>query len=143
MKMSLNRRELLALSGGAVMAATAATTVATRAGADSPPAPDVTGADVTGTGRTVVLQDRRLALPPDLAERLQQGGAQLLTLAPDPVRMWRSEHAALLGAPDVRLMGVTPWIEFVMVRGLAAESGKRVRYQRFDPDSNAVVWLIA
>jgi hypothetical protein len=59
------------------------------------------------------------------------------------VRMWRGEHAALLQDPATRLMGVTPWIEFVMVRGLAAESRKRVRYQRFDADSNAVVWLIA
>jgi hypothetical protein len=30
-----------------------------------------------------------------------------------------------------------------MIRGLAAESRRRVRYQRFDADSNAMVWLIA
>ncbi|MFO7326215.1 MAG: hypothetical protein DIU62_010915 [Pseudomonadota bacterium] len=142
MKSTLNRRELIALSGGAVMAATAATAAATRS-PSSPVGPDVAGADVTGAGRTVILQDRRLELPLDLRERLQMDGAALLTLEPDPVRMWRGEHAALLQDPGTRLMGVTPWVEFLMVRGLAAESRKRVRYQRFDADSNAVVWLIA
>jgi hypothetical protein len=142
MKTTLNRRELIALSGGAVMAATAATTAANRGAAPSPVGPDVADADVAG-GRTVILQDRRLELPSDLRGKLEQDGARLLTLEQDPVRMWRGEHAALLQDPATRLMGVTPWIEFVMVRGLAAESRKRVRYQRFDADSNAVVWLIA
>jgi hypothetical protein len=141
MKSTLNRRELIALSGGAVVAATAATAAAMRS-QSSPVGPDVTGADVAA-GRTVILQDRRLELPHDLRERLEQDGAALLTLEPDPVRMWRGEHAALLQDQGSRLMGVTPWIEFVMIRGLAAESRKLVRYQRFDAAADAVVWLIA
>lgn len=137
MKIALNRRELLALSGGAVMAAGAAAAA---------PAPvieaDADALPVAG-GRTVVLQDRRLALPDDLRARLGQSGVTLVQLEQDPVRMWRGEHAALLQDTGTRLMGVTPWIEFVMIRGLAAESQRRVRYQRFDADSNAMVWLIA
>src|SRR5690606_11336357 len=94
------------------------------------------------SGRTVVLQDRRLPLPEEVRARLGEG-VQLLTLEQDPVRMWRGEHAAVLQDSDTRLLGVTPWIEFVMIRGLAAESRKQVRYQRFDADSNAMVWLIS
>lgn len=132
--LALNRRELFALTGGAMMAAGAVTAV--NSGADAADAlPDTDGA-------TVVLQDRRLPLPQDLRQNLA-AGVRLLTLERDPVRMWRGEHAALLKDPATRLMGVTPWIEFVMIRGLAEESRKRVRYHRFDADSNAVVWLIA
>jgi hypothetical protein len=49
----------------------------------------------------------------------------------------------LLGDPGTRLLGVTPWIEFVMIQGLAAESRRRVRYQRFDDARDAMVWFIA
>ena len=143
MKITLNRRELLALSGGAVMAATAATAAAGQGDAGVAHGVDAAGSLDAVTGRTVILQDRRLELPQELRARLEQGGAQLLTLERDPVRMWRGEYSALLQDAGTRLMGVTPWIEFVMVRGLAEESRKRVRYQRFDAEANAVVWLIA
>ena len=138
MKIALNRRELLALSGGAVVAAAGAASGAA-------PAPSIAADNLpaTGDGTTVVLQDRRLQLPEEVRQRLDATGSRLLTLDPDPVRMWRGEHAALLQGSSTRLLGVTPWIEFVMIRGLAAESRRRVRYQRFDADSNAVVWLIA
>lgn len=92
---------------------------------------------------TVVLQDRRLVLPPEARERLEGNGLRLLMLDADPVRMWRAEHARLLADPGTRLLGVTPWIEFVMIQGLAAESRRRVRYQRFDAGRDAMVWLIA
>lgn len=142
MKIALNRRELLALSGGAVVAAGAA---AAGAGGSAAPSPSLVTADLPATddGTTVVLQDRRLPLPEEVRARLDAGGSRLLTLDPDPVRMWRGEHAPLLQGAGTRLLGVTPWIEFVMIRGLAAESRRLVRYQRFDADSNAVVWLIA
>ncbi len=137
MKIALNRRELLALSGGAMMLAAAAPAAASTtpsAAADALPEAD---------GTTVVLQDRRLQLPAEVRARLDANGSRLLTLDADPVRMWRGEQAALLQDPATRLLGVTPWIEFVMIRGLAAETRRRVRYQRFDADSNAMVWLIA
>lgn len=140
MKIALNRRELLALSGGAVMAAAGAATTGSTSPALAAAADDL---PALGDGTMVVLQDRRLQLPDELRARLDASGSRLLTLDPDPVRMWRGEHAALLQGADTRLLGVTPWIEFVMIRGLAAESRRRVRYQRFDADSNAVVWLIA
>lgn len=138
MKIALNRRELLALTGGAVVAA---------AGASSTTSNPASGAADEllheANGNTVVLQDRRLQLPDEVRARMDASGSRLLTLDQDPVRMWRGEHAALLQDPGTRLLGVTPWIEFVMIRGLAAESRRRVRYQRFDADSNAMVWLIA
>jgi hypothetical protein len=137
MKPVLNRRELLMLSGGAAVGAVASAASAT------PAAADVSELLAVGAGRTVVLQDRRLPLPDELQERLSGNGARLLPLDEDPVRMWRGEHAALLDHADTRLLGVTPWIEFVMIQGLAAESRRRVRYQRFDAGSNAMVWLIA
>ena len=139
MKIALNRRELLALSGGAVAAVTGGST------AMSQPAGTDQGKALLAfeDGPAVVLQDRRLQLPEDIRARLDATGTRLLTLEQDPVRMWRGEHGALLQSADTRLLGVTPWIEFVMIRGLAAESRRRVRYQRFDADSNAMVWLIA
>lgn len=92
---------------------------------------------------TVVLQDRRLPVPADIAARLAGNGAKLLELEADPVRMWRGELAALLGSRETRLLGVTQWPQFLLVSGLAAESGRRVRYQRFDAAAGAFVWLIA
>lgn len=136
MKPVLNRRELLMLSGGAVMGAAASAVPAAAA------AEEVHELLAAGTGATVVLQDRRLSLPAQLQGRLAGNGARLLPLDEDPVRMWRGEHAALLDHAGTRLLGVTPWIEFVMIQGLAAESRRRVRYQRFDAGSNAMVWLI-
>lgn len=130
----LSRRELFALTGGAVVAA--GTVAALQQGGEDDPLAAMS------SRRTVVLQDRRLLLPDQVRAELG-AGVRLLTLEQDPVRMWRGEHAVLLQAADTRLLGVTPWIEFVMIRGLAAESRKQVRYQRFDADSNAVVWLIA
>lgn len=92
---------------------------------------------------TVVLQDRRLPVPADIAARLAGNGAQLLELEVDPVRMWRGAMAPLLAARGTRLLGVTQWPQFLLVSGLAAESGRRVRYQRHDAASGAFVWLIA
>ena len=137
MKPVLNRRELLVLSGGAAAGAVVSAVPATSS------AEDMTDLLAAGAGTTVVLQDRRLPLPDELQGRLSGNGARLLPLDEDPVRMWRGEHAALLDHAGTRLLGVTPWIQFVMIQGLAAESRRRVRYQRFDAGSNAMVWLIA
>jgi hypothetical protein len=130
----LDRRALLCASGAAALAAASASAQA-RALAGTDP--------LLLTGALVVLQDRRLVLPEDVKLRLTGDGMRLLMLEADPVRMWRGEHAAVLANPATRLLGVTPWIEFVMIQGLAAESRRRVRYQRFDRDNDAMVWLIA
>jgi hypothetical protein len=92
---------------------------------------------------TVILQDRRFELPEEVSTRLAGNGARVVPLEEDPVRMWRGELAPLLAAPGTRLLGATRWPEFLMVSGLAAESGRRVLYQRLDAASGAIVWLIA
>lgn len=135
----VSRRVLLAGSGGAMMVAAAG--LRAREGGAEGNADELFAA--AGSGTTVVLQDRRLVLPEDLRDRLAANGARLLTLDADPVRMWRGEQSALLTNPQTRLLGVTPWIEFVMIQGLAAESRRRARYQRFDAGNDAMVWLIA
>ncbi|HWL61451.1 MAG TPA: hypothetical protein VNQ32_01520 [Steroidobacteraceae bacterium] len=130
----MDRRVLLTVSGALVMAA------ATTGTAQGRPSPD--GLSVMDSRPTVILQDRRVLLPEDLRARLG-GSTRVLQLEADPVRMWRGEHAPLLGDPTTRLVGITPWIEFVMIQGLAAESRRRVRYQRHDAGADAMVWLIA
>lgn len=127
-----NRRKLLA-GAGLGFAGSALSTMATG------PVSTVAGEAVP----TVILQDRRLELPDDVRRRLAGNGARIVVLAEDPVRMWRGELAPLLTARETRLLGVTSWPQFLMVRGLAEESGRRVRYQRFDAASGAIVWLIA
>jgi hypothetical protein len=92
---------------------------------------------------TLVLQDDRLHMPADIRARLTANGSRVLMLEADVVRMWRGELAAVLGNPATQLLGATLWPSFLLVRGLAAESGRRVRYERFDADSGATVWLIA
>lgn len=134
----LSRRVVLAGSGGAMLAAAAG--LQAEEGRTLGSEEDLFAA---GARHTLVLQDRRLILPEDLRSRLTADGARFLTLDADPVRMWRGEHAALLTNPQTRLLGVTPWIEFVMIQGLAAESRRRARYQRFDAGNDAMVWLIA
>jgi hypothetical protein len=93
-------------------------------------------------GSTVVLQDPRLPLPDAVRRQLGTNGMRVIALEEDPVRMWRGGQAALLNARDTQLLGVTTWPTFLMVRGLAEESGRRVRSQRLDADSGAMVWLI-
>lgn len=131
----LDRRAMLTVSGALVMAA------ATAGGAEKR---HDQGPLLPATARpTVLLQDRRVLLPDGLRESLGGSAVTVLQLEPDPVRMWRGEHAVLLGSPATRLVGITPWIEFVMIQGLAAESRRRVRYQRHDAGADAMVWLIA
>ena len=74
MKRVFNRRELLMLSGGAVIGASAS------AAPTSAAAQDVNELLATDTGTTVVLQDRRLPLPVELQGRLAGNGARLLPL---------------------------------------------------------------
>jgi hypothetical protein len=131
----LSRRSLIAGSGGAALLAAGARSDAIDAAAVEQVALEHRA--------TVVLQDRRLVLPQDSCQRLAASGVRVIELEGDPVRMWRGAHAAVLGDAGTRLLGVTPWIEFVMIQGLASESRRRVRYQRFDATRDAMVWLIA
>jgi hypothetical protein len=101
------------------------------------------GAAPEATRALVVLQDPQLPLPADVQLQLASSGARVIDLEGDPVRMWRGEQAGLLAAVSTRLLGVTTWPRFLLVRGLAEESGRRVRQQRFDAASGAIIWLIA
>ncbi len=131
--LSANRREVLAGAGFALAGSALPSIGSTRQG----------DAMSLQAGALVVLQDAHLPLPADVQQHLDSQGARVIALEADPVRMWRGGHAALLGAPTTRLLGVTNWPKFLMVRGLAEESGRRLRYQRLDATSGAIVWLIA
>ena len=134
----VNRRALLQGSGAAALSAAGA------AAAASPVFdPALVERVALESGATVALQDRRFVLPDSTRARLAANGVRLLDLEGDLVRMWRGEHAELLSARATRLLGVTPWIEFLVVRGLAAESRRRVRYERYDVATDCIVWLIA
>ncbi len=127
-----SRREMLAGAGMALAGAPLALS------ANAAPVPTAPGNDAT-----IVLQDRRYALPQAVIQRLGGNGARVMALEADPVRQWRGEQAPLLAARGTRLLGVTGWPQFLLVRGLAEESGRRVRHSRLDVASGAIVWLIA
>jgi hypothetical protein len=95
------------------------------------------------SGASVVLHDKRITMDPAIAQRLAGNGAQVIALTGDPVRLWRSEVGAVLQQPDTRLFGVTLWADYLLVRGLAAESRRHVRHERHDPESGTFTWLIA
>ena len=128
-----NRRQFLSGVGGIVGAGT----VHGAAGAASLDALSVAGS------ATVVLHDPRIVLPPQLAERLAANGARIIALDGDPVRMWRTEVGTLLRQPSTRLLGLTLWADYLMVRGLAAETRRHTRYEQHDAERGHFTWLIA
>ncbi len=91
----------------------------------------------------MVLHDKRITMDPAVAQRLAGNGAQVIALTDDPVRMWRSEVGELLKQPGTRLFGVTLWADYLIVRGLAAESRRHVRHERHDAEAGTFTWLIA
>lgn len=102
------------------------------------------GLDAFGeVGATVILQAGSHALPREIAERFAGANASVMQLQPDPVRQWRGAQGPLLADRKTRLMGVTSWPQFLLVRGLAEESGRRVRYQRPVPADGGIIWFIA
>jgi hypothetical protein len=132
----MKRRQFLA--GSAVAGATG---LAAAAGGHAA-ALDVAGLDAASSA-SVVLHDKRITLDPAIAQRLAGNGAQVIALTDDPVRLWRSEVGALLQQPDTRLFGVTLWADYLIVRGLAAESRRHVRHERHDAETGTFTWLIA
>jgi hypothetical protein len=128
-----NRRDLLAGAGLALVGGALPRTSARVA----------SGAAPASASALIVLQDPQLPLPQDVQRQLDAGGARVIDLEADPVRMWRGGQAQLLAAASTRLLGVTTWPKFLLVRGLAEESGRRVRQQRLDAASGAIIWLIA
>jgi len=135
-KLKTSRRQFLAGAGvaGAAGAATAAAASAAHA---------ALGTDEAAGSATVVLHDPRIDLPADVAARLKANGARIITLGDDPVRLWRTEIGAVLREPDTRLFGVTRWSDYLIVRGLAAETRRHARHEQHHPESGHFTWLIA
>jgi hypothetical protein len=94
------------------------------------------------TGNLVVLYDQRLADRTAFAH-FETRGVRCLALAGDPVRLWRGDAAQLLGSRDTRLMGVTRWADLLIIRGLAAESGRRLQSEKLDRATGMFTWMIA
>lgn len=92
---------------------------------------------------TAVLHDPKLTLDAGVRTRLESSGARFIALTSDPVRQWRGPLAGLLAHPGTRLYGVTRWPDFLIIRGLAAETRRRVRHESFDPATGVMTWLIA
>jgi hypothetical protein len=129
-----SRRQFLAGAGGALALTAAYTTAHAGQGADLWQSADA---------RSIVLHDAGMALPADVVARLQANGANILALAADPVRLWRGEWGVRLQHPQTRLFGVTRWADLVIVRGLAAESRKHLRYEQLNAKTGYFSWLIA
>lgn len=130
----LTRRELLA-GAGVVLAGSAL-----RSGNH---AARGTAALSSSTGATFIIE----GVPPAVARKalsgLTQVSAPVIRLEADPVRQWRSPQGAQLAARGARLLGATTWPQFLIVRGLAEESGRRVRFQHTDGPSGTITWLIS
>jgi hypothetical protein len=92
---------------------------------------------------TVVLHDPRITIDAKVVARLEASGARFIPLAGDPVRQWRGAERDLLSDRNTRLFGVSRWPDFLMIRGLAAESRRRVRHETLDPATGVMTWLIA
>lgn len=130
----VDRRRFLAAAGGS------AALLATFG--EAADAATVAGSAGQGRGTAFVLHDARLPLPADVLARLTAAGTRIITLSGDPVRFWRSADADPLRERSARLYGLTRWADFLIFRGLAAETRRHVRYERLEPASDAFTWLI-
>jgi hypothetical protein len=101
------------------------------------------GLITAATSGSIVLHDPRIALNVDTVSGLQANGVRVVTLYEDPVRLWRSEQGAELRNPNTRLLGVTRWADLLIVRGLAAETRRHVRHERYDAGADHFIWLIS
>ncbi|MEP7312622.1 MAG: hypothetical protein ABI859_08560 [Pseudomonadota bacterium] len=131
--LSTTRRGFLAAAGGA-----AAVTAATARGS-------LTGAQTLDAAQSasVVLHDPKLPMPEDVARRLKANGARIIRIDDDPVRMWRQELGAVLRDPQTKLFGLTLWADYLIVRGLAAETRRHARYEQLHAETGHFTWLIA
>ncbi|MFM1887489.1 MAG: hypothetical protein RL026_2646 [Pseudomonadota bacterium] len=93
---------------------------------------------------TVVLHDPRIALDPEVTARFAARGVRVIPLVGDPVRLWRSaELGALLADPSTRLLGLTRWSDYVILRGLAAGSRRYPQHEVLDAEQGHFTWAIA
>ena len=113
------------------------------AGVTAPAALEAADSLAAAASASVVLHDPRIPLSRDVAERLAANGAHIVALDDDPVRMWRTRVGELLSRPDTRLFGVTRWADYLIVRGLAAESRRHTRHEQHHVETGHFTWLIA
>jgi hypothetical protein len=99
----IDRRAALGLGGAALLVPAVASAGATR------PASGIMLFDPASAEARAMAKDAR--------------GQRLIPLKGDPVRFWRDSLADVAGP----IGGITSWSDYVMLRGLAAEQGLRVR----------------
>jgi hypothetical protein len=130
-----SRRQFL--TGAGVAAAASAATVGSAGAA--------TALDTLAAAQSasVVLHDPRIPLSAERAARLTANGARIIQLDGDAVRLWRPEIGALLARPDTRLFGLTRWADYLIVKGLAAESRRHTRHEQHHAEGGHFTWLIA
>ena len=91
---------------------------------------------------SVIVHDAHLPMEPAVRQRMVAGGARILPLGGDVVRQWRDVIAPLLQTSGAQLLGITGWPDFLMLRGLAAESRRHVRHESLAPQTGMLTWLI-
>jgi hypothetical protein len=133
--LNVNRRQLLQAAGSVG----SALPLAAHANA---PAPADEMKDAAAYA-TVILHDPRVPIDATVQAQLTRNGARHIALTDDPVRLWRGDLKALLSHPGTRLFGVTLWADFLIVRGLAAESRRHVQFERLEPTTGTITFLIA
>lgn len=129
-----DRRQFLKTAGGVIGSAGAV---------GAPAVAHTLDAVAASAAASVVLHDPRIPLPPDVAGRLGANGARIIAIDGDPVRLWRTQVGELLQRPDTRLFGITRWADYLIVRGLAAESRRHPRHEQHHPATDHFTWLIA
>ncbi len=107
--MAIDRRAALALGGAAMLAP-----VAVSAGRTKPAA-------------GILLFDPHSASARAMAQEVR--GQRLVALTGDPVRLWRD----MLGEMAGPIGGITNWSDYLILRGLAAERGLRIRREEHIP----------
>jgi hypothetical protein len=135
LQMKASRRAFLGGAGGVVTAAAASVT--------TPAAAQMLDTLTAAQSASVVLHDPRIPMNAEVAARLVANGARIIELDGDAVRQWRTEIGAVLSRPDTRLFGLTRWADLIIVRGLAAESRRHMRYEQHHPEGGHFTWLIA
>jgi TAT (twin-arginine translocation) pathway signal sequence len=63
----------------------------------------------------------------------------VIDIAHEDATFWRNLRAAPAGA----VTGITRWSDFVMIRGVLEEQGKRLRDETHDPSSELFRWTMS
>ncbi len=71
--------------------------------------------------RVLALYQERDAVSVAFATALQQQGIQVQALGTDIVRLWRDQLRVQVVRDNIRLVGLTPYTDYFMLKGLAAE----------------------